>query len=361
MKEKNKELTIMLSQFGRHEFSDRFFSHLKLTSCPYSIVYADGNADGFSKDILKKYQDSLKIHLIEHKQTLKFKDYFSMQVIALRTINTPYVMLCDNDDFIIYSGIEKILRFLQDNPDYVCAGSTIANIEIDNLSTSCYGDQAYIYKKYMHFRNKEPLDSWEGQAKSTFLDFQPNFYNIFKTGALLKIWEEILELDFSDLTIMEFYKQLRAPTMGKQYSDSSTCHYVRQSGTGTWQQDYDFSRMLVYNNLPEDIRKCADKISTVCSQSFRCDYNSLYETILDSYSIHLNRYLPHNVMRYRWPKLFNLKIKIKKVLNKLPFLLTIKFYLAEARLMSFYKRSMGKSYSVFRAEVKKIKNIISDH
>jgi glycosyltransferase domain-containing protein len=360
MKEQNTELTILMSQFGRHEFSERFFLHLKLTSCPYPIIYADGNADGFSKNILQKFQNSLTISLVEHKQTEKFKDYFTMQVKALRAVSTPYVMLCDNDDFIIYSGIKKTLDFLKNHTDYVCAGSTIANIEIDNLSTSCYGNHAYIYKKYAHFRDNEPLADWNDQASSTFLNFQPNFYNIFKIEVLLKIWEEILELDFSDLTIMEFYKQLRAPTMGKQYSDSTSCNYIRQSGTGTWQQDYDFSRMLVYNNLPEDIRKCANKISSVCNESFQYENDLLYKTILDSYSIHLNQYLPHNVMRYRWPKLFNIKILIKNFINKIKVISILKFYFAEVKLMFFYKRSMGNSYSAFRSEVYKIKKIIQN-
>jgi glycosyltransferase domain-containing protein len=361
MKAQTNQLTIMLAQYGRHQFSDRFFSFLQKTGCPYPIIYADGNADGFSVDLCKTYKDCLDIELVEYKQSQKFQDYFTMMVKGLEAVKTPYVMLCDNDDFIIQSSIEKLLIFLNNNPAYVSAGSPIIEMQIDNFSTNFTGKKSTLVGRYAHFRDEEPLPSWEDQINDTFLEFQPNFYHIYRREVLLKIWKEILECDFSDLTIMEFYYQLRAPTFGKQYSDPSITHYIRQSGTGSWEsKDYDFSRQLVYNDLPKDIRLVADRIGKILSENFNEDYHAMYAKTLDSYAKHLNNYLPHNVMRWRWPRLFSIKISILKVTNKLTILHNLIFSMKEFRFQRKLKKIMGNSYLQFMQEIAQIKNILED-
>ena len=353
-----QDLTLVLSMFGRQVFSERFFEHLQSTQCPYSIIFADGDADGYGKSLVKKFSSSLDITHIEHKQSKKFMDYYEMQVAALEAVETPFAMLCDNDDFIIYSAIEKLIKFLNNNSEYVSAGSPISKIQLDNFSTDCYGKYSTLYTPYAHYREEEPLNCWKEQIQKTFLDFQPSFYNIHKKEVLLKVWREILELDFSDLTIMEFYYQLRIPTLGKQHADPSVSHYVRQRGTGMWEKNYDFSNQLVHNNLPEDIRKVAKKISLVCNQEFLSDPQKVYTVILDSYAQHLNNYLPHNVMRYRWPRLYNIKILIKNTLSKFTLLLNINFFLKEKNVLNYYKKTKRSAYPTFLKEIKKIKKII---
>lgn len=359
MKEVKPQLSLMLAQYGRHEFSERFFTYLQSISCKYPVVYADGDADGFSTKLVEKFRFSLDIKLIENKQSIKFKDYFTMMVRGLSAVETKYVMLCDNDDFIVPSSIEKLIDFLNDNPAYVSAGSPISQIQLDNFSTSCFGKFATLIQDYQHFRDEEPLAKWSSQVEKTFLDFQPNFYHIFRREALLKIWEEILELDFSDLTIMEFYYQLRAPTLGKQFSDPSISHYVRQSGTGSWEsKTYNFSKELVYNDLPSDIRKAAKRISTICSDKFNTDYNEIYFSILDNYSRHLNNYLPHNVMRYRWPKLFKFKMIFLKYYRKLTPIINLLHFIKEKKILITYKRIRPSSYSQFLKTIRSIKKVI---
>jgi hypothetical protein len=83
----------MLFQIGWHEFSDRFFPYLGETECSYPILYADGDVDGSSQKIYEKYKDSLSIKLVEYEQSQKFKDYFTIMVKGLESIETPYFML----------------------------------------------------------------------------------------------------------------------------------------------------------------------------------------------------------------------------------------------------------------------------
>jgi len=40
---------------------------------------------------------------------------------AVQRVDTPYLTLCADDDFVLQSGIERTVSFLRDNDDYVCA------------------------------------------------------------------------------------------------------------------------------------------------------------------------------------------------------------------------------------------------
>jgi glycosyltransferase domain-containing protein len=351
----DSKFTILLTQFGRQKFSDRFLGYLSKISATYPIVYADGDADGEGRLIYEKYQAQLNIKHLEHRQNIKFKDYFTMMVKALSEVKTKYVMLCDNDDFIIENGIHDLILFLEDNEDYVSAGSPTVNMQINNFSFDNFGDQIYFDSVYEHYRTEEPLLNWEHQVKESFLNFQPNFYYIFRTEVLLDIWKEILNINFTDLTIMEFFFQLKTLTHGKQYTFKNNLHYVRQTGTGTFAQGYDFSDNLVRNSLPSDIRSLASNISSHCNSDHHSS-EEIYESILTNYALSLNFYLPHNVLRYRFQRLFKIKVFILKVLNKFIFLKKINYLYRERKLIQKLKRFYGKSrYRMISAELNTIK------
>jgi len=55
MDNSSNQCTLLLSQFGRQEFTDRFFSYLEYTASPYPVVFCDGNADGQGRDAQQKF------------------------------------------------------------------------------------------------------------------------------------------------------------------------------------------------------------------------------------------------------------------------------------------------------------------
>ena len=355
----DSNLTLLLAQFGRQKFSDRFLGHLCELSSSFPVIYADGDADGEGKLIYQKYKRQLNIQHIEHRQNIKFIDYFTMMVKALSEVKTKYVMLCDNDDFIIENGINDSVLFLDDNQDYVSAGSPFLTMQVNHLSTDLYASNTYLNSVYQHYRTIEPLPNWEDQVKDTFLKFQPNFYYIFRSETLLEIWKDILKINFTDLTIMEFFFQLRALTLGKQYTLKNNAHYLRQFGTGTFHKGYDFSDNLVRNNLPNDIRELANNISIhIAKDTNRREI--IYESILTDYATSLNLYLPHNVLRYRFQRLFKIKIFLQKSLNKFQFIRHAQQIFKEKKLLNKLKRFYGKQrYEKVTLELRRIKKFLS--
>jgi glycosyltransferase domain-containing protein len=355
----SKDLTLVLSMFGRKAFSERFFEYLELIKCPYPIIFADGNADGYGKNLVRKFSNSLDITHIEHKQTEKFIHYYEMQVLALRAVKTPYSMLCDNDDFIFIPGIKKLIAFMKNNDDYISAGSPIALFQIDSYTENPYGKKASWHHVYSHLREQEPMGTWEEQVAATFLDSQPSFYNIFKRGVLLQIWEEIHDLNFTDLSLMEFYYQLRAPTFGKQLDDKSLVHYLRQFGAGTYHQHYDYGSVMVQQDAPRDIRLIGSEIGKIIEKIEPNSGEKVKKTILESYATHLNLFLPHAVLRYRFKKAYQFKQKLLGLWGRMTVFQNIFFTLKEFRLKRQLKYNLlDEIYSDFTEEMDRIKNFL---
>jgi len=354
----DSKLTLLLAQFGRQKFSDRFLGHLCSLSSPFPVIYADGDANGEGELIYQKYKNKLNIQHIEHKQVIKFIDYFTMIVKGLSEVKTKYVMLCDNDDFIIENGINDLIHFLENHQDYVSAGSPTLKIQLNGFSVDVHGSNSYFDSLYQHYRSVEPLPNWEDQIEDTFLKFQPNFYYVFRTETLLNIWKEILNINFTDLTIMEFFFQLRALTIGKQRTFKNNIHYVRQVGTGTFSQGYDFSDNLVRNNLPNDIRELAKNIANHVNFKQHSS-EKIYDLILSNYALSLNFYLPHNVLRYRFQRLFRIKTFFIKVSNKFKFIKKIYYIFKEKRLNRKLKKFYGKeTYDKIIPELYKIQEFL---
>ena len=63
------------------------------------------------------------------------------------------------------------------------------------------------------------------------------------------IAKELVELNFTDLVINEFYIQLRAATLGKSKILGSSFHYLRQRGTSSISTGYNFSEDLLRKNM----------------------------------------------------------------------------------------------------------------
>ena len=117
-------LTIVLCVYGRSEFSERFLKYMDKIGYYFPILVADGDDSPQLKNLIQQHKE-LDIKLVTFKQKEKYKDYYSMIVNALSEVTTEYSMLADNDDFVVKTGLNKLLHFLDNNPDYISAGTSL--------------------------------------------------------------------------------------------------------------------------------------------------------------------------------------------------------------------------------------------
>src|SRR5262249_33432081 len=125
------KVTILLTLKGRTQFTLRWLWHVNRTGLPFRIFVADGEPHPAISGLLEGNTAFPNLRLVYGRYNDRsYRDFYGKLVDALRRIDTPYVMLVDNDDFILPRGVLDSVAFLDAHPDYVCAGGGIPHFEL---------------------------------------------------------------------------------------------------------------------------------------------------------------------------------------------------------------------------------------
>ena len=267
-------LTIVLPLKGRYLFTLRFLWHANKARLPYRFLIADGQAHQKLADILETWRQifpELDIEYIRYPDDVDFTHFYAKMSDALDRVRTPYAMLADNDDFLAGTGIERSLDFLDMRPDYVCCGGGLAGFSVyaglhdpNNGLTGRLNRYAYrytIHDRSVDFGSTSAVERLQAGSRNWW-----TYYAVYRTDALRTICREIVEIDFSDLQLHEFYCAMRTLTLGKAHSDGSTIAYLRQYGTST-QSAYseDWVRHLLRSRFTADFSSMIDRISAAAA------------------------------------------------------------------------------------------------
>ncbi len=105
------ECTILIPTHNRHSYLDRCVSWF--CGHGYNVVIADSSEQEWSS----AYRDNPLVTYV-WDQGPGFPTYISKIKKGLDYVCTPYVNICADDDFLLSSGINKCVSFLNHNPDY---------------------------------------------------------------------------------------------------------------------------------------------------------------------------------------------------------------------------------------------------
>lgn len=111
-----EKVTLLIPTHNRHDYLERILNYY--ADVNMKIIIADSTGSSFYK-----YPPSNKIaylHFPGEKMPKKLS-------IALANVETDFVVICADDDFILPAGISRCLSFLEENPAYIAAqGHAIA-------------------------------------------------------------------------------------------------------------------------------------------------------------------------------------------------------------------------------------------
>ena len=310
-------LTIVMPLKGRHLFTFRFLWHANRMRLPYRFLIADGQVN---EAVVRHLGDSRKIfpeldiEYIRYPDDVDYSRYFAKMYDAMQRVRTPYVMHADNDDFLAFDGIERTLDFLDAHKDYVCSRGHYLTFSVYSGLGSSHGGicgKFNGYYLYRDFKNAAASTAIE-RLRECGLD-QALYYAVCRTDALVCIWREIAEMDFSDLTLQENFVALRALTLGKVHTDEQTITYYSQAGTGiSYQPLRQWARQLLRSRFTSELHAMVERIAVAGAQADGADRAAIAKeasTILENYYENL---LSSNygalaqikrAMRKKWPRL----------------------------------------------------------
>jgi glycosyltransferase domain-containing protein len=223
------DLTVVLTLKGREAFTPRWIDYHKRVGLPWPVLVGDGlpserteaqfaRAAGL-RATYRRYDDS---------DLLAF--YRKLRDLVAAT-STPYVLLSDNDDFVLPQGVTRCIRFLDENPDYVsCSGEILGMYVTDDSFADkdrIYGGVVYRLKSIYKPLNRNEDDA-EERVTTLLLDYVATWYAVHRRDALLKVFSDLVERKISDIALMELLVAAELAALGKHKTDSSCASYLRQ-------------------------------------------------------------------------------------------------------------------------------------
>ena len=168
--------TILLTLYNRHEDTKYWLEENIFEDINYFA--ADGSLYNHNQKLFKelKYKNVTYKRFAYDASTV---DYLNKLKKSLSEIKTKYVMINDNDDFLVKDGVKQIVSFLNDNSEYnICSGKIFyiqkslkfINKYYFNLnSLNNYGYKDYSFNESLK-RYLSKLNGWYGDKKYYYVE-----------------------------------------------------------------------------------------------------------------------------------------------------------------------------------------------
>jgi glycosyltransferase domain-containing protein len=289
------DLTIVLTLKDRAAFTLRWMSYANRIALPFRVLIADGGADESVPAMLSARSrfPNVDFEYRRYPYDATYTDYYGKVADALARVRTPYVALADNDDFFIVNGLRKSVDFLAANEDYVACGGQCVAFWISESSVGdalgpLYGRR--VEWKYSHNAGTESSPSARERVRHQTLGVNDVFYNVFRTGVLLRQLEALQRFDPKDLFLMEQLitfltaiagkiMQLDTLYIARQQNSPHSSGGAHQEAFGDW-----WGRMLV-PTWSTDFAKLVDISAQALAEADRIPIEDAREWIVKSYRL----------------------------------------------------------------------------
>lgn len=233
---------------------------------PHTLLIADAEPHPVVRDaIVGQIFPNLKIRYHTYPPDDDISCFYRKMASAIKKVDTPYVMLADNDDFLAASGIELGLEWLRNHPDYVSCGGAVMGFRLQTaagLLNQVLGDVHSINVKYNANYNNVDLSSddprnrvHDGYNKSTL------YYQIARKEAIATIFSEIEKLNMTFLPLYEAFFDMRMLSLGKVRVNHAFYTYIRQHGTSFGSSGADKLGQLIHSDFSGDLANIASLLA----------------------------------------------------------------------------------------------------
>ena len=336
--------TILLTIYNRYKFTKRWLDYAKENNFKINIFICDGGTNNeFKKYInLNKYK-SLNIRYYKSEYTTDFSIMFNKFYEAVRKINTDFIYLAEDDDFIIEENILKSQKFLEKNLDYSSSGGLNVNFEY-LLKTNKKGKifiRCYDHNKSL--KDRKPLDRFT----KGFEYLNSNYNTLHTKKSLIKIFKFLKMKKFKNLYITELVIYLYSLLNGKSkrfdHLEYLKLDNTQYSASKNFEKDY--IKNIVFNK-------------TFSQENYYLInfLNKKFSSRLKQYNVFKNLYFQHLLKDFniRLEKQNKLILFIRKKISNSFFGYYIKF------LYKFSKYYNLKNYNIFFDKKKYRKLLIND-
>lgn len=208
----SKLVTLILILHNRHKNLDRLMAYYRDVDFPVLIADSSAEKHHFAEPLTAQFT---------HLYTPRLS-YTAKLEAVLQQVQTPYVVLCADDDFIIPAAIESCVQFLEKEPGYACAqGNCICYWK--NSLNEAEIDFRPIYKRYdYHVTGHTALE----RIKALFNDYRSLLYGVHRTAPLREAFTGAGQA-FNNLYLNEYLTAV-IPMVYGAYKELPLLYQVRE-------------------------------------------------------------------------------------------------------------------------------------
>jgi glycosyltransferase domain-containing protein len=275
---KNK-LTVILPLKERPEFTKIWLENNYNEY--YEYIIADGSHSEKNKEIFLNFKKK-NIKYLRFKPDTNYRDYYKKMYDCSLLVKTDFVIQSDNDDYLNYQGISKIINTLIKKNRNVGSGYISHIIKKKNLFRHINFTNNIDY--YIKNSKKEIFENF-------FNNYTPLFYSVCSTKIFNKIYYNIVRSDVHFLSNFEYLFSLLAIKYG-DITKVNTNHYIRLINTfdnsnleykknKIIKKDYEIDFLKIKKNIFTNKRNYPkDFINQISIKTFNRGNNSKKKTYL---------------------------------------------------------------------------------
>lgn len=177
-------LTVLVPTHNRPNYFKRSVAFFEANAPQANLLIADSSDDPIHELNEQTIQRST-IGGLKHLDC-RGMEVQSKLVCAISTVNTPFVVICGDDDFLNYQEAVKCAKFLAKNEDYSHAHGRILSFGMRNSET------ALNIEEYAQIGNEGGL---EVRLVTHFRKYCNNYYSVHRTDLFLSIIQKVLSVE----------------------------------------------------------------------------------------------------------------------------------------------------------------------
>ncbi|MBP7506359.1 MAG: TIGR00180 family glycosyltransferase [Prolixibacteraceae bacterium] len=257
------KLTVVLFLKDRVNFTYRWLYYHNVIAFPFRILMADGGKDETIQRVLsgRNSHPNLDYEYYRYPYDANYSIYHAKKADILSRVETPFVVLTDNDDFLVVEALRKSVQFLLGNDEYVACGGDLFAFELEPEINDLFGNS-------VNFIHQPPPSGIEQKTamervRHHFINYFTTYYDVHRTVVARKLYRQLYEFDTKDVTISELLTSFMTVAMGKvkKLQDAYLLRQVHLD-TNCYREDimYDrFDRML-RETWSDDFSKFVDAV-----------------------------------------------------------------------------------------------------
>ena len=194
-----KDITLLLILKERQDFTKRWLEYFQYSKCTSPIFIADGSAKPLSSELLDSLHGSFEYFY--SGEDISIRRYLEKMVLALNRINTKYVMLAANDDFIIFNSLQPLHQKLEHSPDLASAMGLVLDLGLETTNKEKVNKISYIHAHQMQVSLLE--DEISQRLLQQIRYPSAGWHALVRTDILVKVYNILLNREFRnyELTI----------------------------------------------------------------------------------------------------------------------------------------------------------------